>query len=104
MLAVSTEQQAVTSPYLTTKEAAVYLRISLSTLYKYVHFEKIHPCRVGALLRFRREDLDRLAKGEALAPQTGPSQSTFQAVRTRVRSLKTEYTAACLTYPQKGVR
>jgi excisionase family DNA binding protein len=43
---------------MTAKEAAEYLRIPLSSLYKLTHFRKIPFIKCGRLLRFRRTKLD----------------------------------------------
>ena len=42
----------------TVKEAAQYLRIAISTVYKMVRAGTLTHTQVGKCLRFRREDLD----------------------------------------------
>jgi excisionase family DNA binding protein len=53
------------SPYLTAKEAAVYLRFaSVDALYKGIKNEGIPVRRRGRTLLFHREELDRWLAGE----------------------------------------
>jgi excisionase family DNA binding protein len=46
------------SKYHTTEETATYLRISISTLYKYVHHKKIPFHKLGNRVIFIFEELD----------------------------------------------
>lgn len=55
--AVVEGEPAVISPYLTAKEAAVYLKISYSTFRKKARLIRKQP----GTGRYRREDLDRFA-------------------------------------------
>ena len=59
------EQQACTidSPYLTSKEALVYLRLpSLSSLYSHIRENRLPVCRVVRDLRFDKRELDAWVK------------------------------------------
>ena len=46
------------SNLLTVSEAADYLRLKTSTIYHYVHHNKIAFYKVGSRVLFKREDLD----------------------------------------------
>jgi len=46
--------------WLTTKEAAEYLRISVGSLKNLIYRRKIIPRKLGRLNRFKKSDLDRL--------------------------------------------
>jgi excisionase family DNA binding protein len=52
------------SPYLTSREALVYLRLpSLSALYHHIHDNALPVCRVGGDLRFDTRELDAWMRG-----------------------------------------
>ena len=64
-LASEPSHGALDSPYLTAKEAAVYLRFaSVKALYKAVRLHQIPVCYRGVSLLFNRLDLDRWLHGE----------------------------------------
>ncbi len=44
---------------MTPQQAAAYLSIKLSTIYVLSMRHQIPVCKIGKLLRFRREDLDK---------------------------------------------
>ncbi len=46
--------------WLTTKEAAEYLRITIGSMKNLVYRDKVHPRKLGRLNRFKRDDLDRM--------------------------------------------
>jgi hypothetical protein len=58
MLPSSLASPAITSPYLTAKEAATYLRMSYSTFRKKARLIKMMP----GTHKYRREDLDEFAQ------------------------------------------
>lgn len=78
------------SPFLNVEEAAQYLRLSPNTLRTYVQERKLPFRKHGRRVVFRVEDLDSWSQ----ARKVEPSVSKFQEVRSRLRSLKTEYTHA----------
>jgi excisionase family DNA binding protein len=58
---------SVESPYLTAKEAAIYLRFAtVRALYSAVKRERIPVCYRGTSLLFHRADLDRWLAGESV--------------------------------------
>jgi excisionase family DNA binding protein len=55
---------AITSPYLTSREALVYLRLaSLSALYHHIRENGLPVCRAGGDLRFDTRELDAWLRG-----------------------------------------
>ncbi len=46
--------------WLTTKEAAEYLRITIGSMKNLVYRDKVRPRKLGRLNRFKRDDLDRM--------------------------------------------
>jgi excisionase family DNA binding protein len=57
-------QRAIDSPYLTSKEALIYLRLpSLSSLYSHIRENRLPVCRVGGDLRFDTRELDAWVRG-----------------------------------------
>lgn len=54
----------IDSPYLTTKEAAAYLRTTSNAIYCLVERGKIKPLHHGKLLRFTKEQLDAYLQRE----------------------------------------
>lgn len=53
--------------WMTTKEAAEYLKVSEATIYRWARDGKLPAYRIGATRRYKREDLDALA--EPIAPE-----------------------------------
>lgn len=59
MIKFSKDGSAIASNFLTAQEAATYLDVSISTLYKFVHERKVTFYKPsGKLLRFSITDLD----------------------------------------------
>lgn len=54
---------ATSSPYLTTEEAADYLRASRQRVFDLVHGGRLSPARDGRRLLLRRDDLDDYLAG-----------------------------------------
>jgi excisionase family DNA binding protein len=46
-------------PLMTYKEVAEYLQIALSTAYQMVHLEKIPCIKIGRVVRFRKQVIDK---------------------------------------------
>ncbi len=44
---------------LTVEEVAEYLRVKVSTIYNWTHVEYIPHIKLGRVLRFRRDDIDK---------------------------------------------
>ncbi len=81
----------MTSPFLTPVEAAAYLRVQPSTIYKWVHFKKVPYTKLNGKLVFRQTEIDAWTRGSK--EQQSPTLSRFQAAKLRVLngSLKTEH-------------
>ena len=58
-LGASCGRTEASTPWLTTTEAAEYLRVSPSSVYHMVSRKEIPSSRVGRVLRFNRDELDR---------------------------------------------
>lgn len=56
------EQQEI---YLTRKEVAEYLKISLPTLHKLVKDSILHPFKIGGSVRFKQTDIQSLFKNNS---------------------------------------
>ena len=52
--------------WLTTKEAATYLRVSLGSLKNLVYRGYLKPSKLGRLNRFKKDELDRLLENSIL--------------------------------------
>ena len=84
--------------YLNVDEAAKFLRISKSTLYKYTHLRKIHFRKHGNKLIFEKQELIKWSLGNRVAPQTNYRHSNQYDIikqknvdqKTDVSSLKIE--------------
>ncbi|MBO7617318.1 MAG: helix-turn-helix domain-containing protein [Bacteroidales bacterium] len=63
------EEKTEDRPFMTIKEAAKYVQLSLGTVYNYVHFNKIPYWRTktGRAV-FRKEDLDAWMLSERVDP------------------------------------
>ena len=48
------------------KEAAIYLRISTSTLYRWVHQKKIKHAKIGSRVLFSQEYLDEFINNNTI--------------------------------------
>lgn len=48
------------------KEAASYLRISISTLYRWIHQKKIKHVKIGSRVLFSQEYLDEFIKNNTI--------------------------------------
>lgn len=71
------QPSSVVSPYLTSREALVYLRLkSLSALYHHVRENGLPVCRAGGDLRFDTRELDAWLRGT----------TALELVRTRRRA------------------
>jgi excisionase family DNA binding protein len=58
------QSRQIESPYLTSTEAVVYLRLpSLSSLYSHIRENQLPVCRAGGDLRFDRRELDAWLRG-----------------------------------------
>lgn len=58
------QPRQVVSPYLTSREALMYLRLpSLGALYNHIRDNKLPVCRVGGGLRFDTRELDAWLRG-----------------------------------------
>lgn len=63
-LHVARGAREIVSPYLTSKEALVYLRLgSLSALYTHIRENGLPTCRCGGNLRFDTRELDAWMRG-----------------------------------------
>jgi excisionase family DNA binding protein len=76
------------SPYLTLDECSEYLRISASSLRKHVRTGRIPARKHFGKWVFRLDEVELWSQSKSVLP----FQSRFQAVRERLRSLKTEST------------
>jgi excisionase family DNA binding protein len=54
------DDDAMTSPIMTTPEVARYLRIHYSTLYKLIRQGRIPAFKIGADYRFKRDAIEKL--------------------------------------------
>lgn len=60
--------RAIDSPYLTSKEALIYLRLpSLGALYNHIRDNRLPVLRSGAGLRFDKRELDAWLRGASSA-------------------------------------
>lgn len=57
-------KQSGYGPLLTQTEAARYLRVSRSTVFRMCRDGELTPVYVRGLKRYRREDLERIARGK----------------------------------------
>jgi excisionase family DNA binding protein len=57
-------------------EAATELRVSVNTVYAWIHSGTIPSVRMGGLYRIRREDLNALTAGELAAVPSVPVTNT----------------------------
>ncbi|MBN2209556.1 MAG: helix-turn-helix domain-containing protein [Candidatus Coatesbacteria bacterium] len=55
-------------PWLTARQAAEHLGLSLKALYCRISMRQIPFCRLAGSLRFRRSELDRFLEQNAVAP------------------------------------
>jgi len=90
------------SPIMSVSEAAQFLRITVPTVYAWVHERRIPHRHHGRRLVFSRNDLEKWSEAHAVAmlePLTFPRNEVNQLHRNRhkhsktMRSLKTERTA-----------
>ena len=51
---------------ITIQETASYLRISLSTLYRWVHQKKIKHIKLGSRVMFKKEDIEEFIKSKTI--------------------------------------
>ncbi len=66
------EVKGTVNTLMTPREAAEFLRWSVSTLYTYASRRRLPSVKVGRSLRFRRSDLEKLVKaGERPALRSG---------------------------------
>jgi excisionase family DNA binding protein len=82
----------IVSPYWDVHQAAAYLRLKPSTVYQHASKGIIPARKHGSKLVFLKEELDGYSEKRRKVPSAAP-QSKFEAVRARLRSLKTEHTA-----------
>ena len=61
---------AVPKAALSTREAARYLNISLPTMYRLLKAGELPYLRIGRILRFRLEDLDRFLESRVIPART----------------------------------
>lgn len=54
---------------LTIQEAASCLRISVSTLYRWIHYKKIEHVKIGNKVMFTEEALDKFIKNNTITPE-----------------------------------
>jgi excisionase family DNA binding protein len=66
------ESAAGTSPWLSLGEAAAYLRVSERQVQRLVKGGRIRSSTIGRRRLLHRDDLDRAATGEDVAPTTSP--------------------------------
>lgn len=66
---------------LTVKEAADYLRIHTSTIYRLLKKKQLPAFRVGSDWRFNVEDIDRWRLGDANPPPVEPQLGRKRNVR-----------------------
>jgi excisionase family DNA binding protein len=59
---METQKQTQVSPWLTTKEAQVYLNVGRTTLYKWAQKGIIKVYKIGSFNRFKRSELDEALK------------------------------------------
>ena len=79
------------TPFMTAPEAAQFLKMGLSTLYRLAKEEKIPARRHGGSWRFHRTELEAFDSRRHTPPaREEPFLSPFERARERVRSLKTE--------------
>ena len=54
---------------LTIKETASYLRVSVSTLYRWINFKKIEYIKLGSRVMFSEESLNEFIKNNTITPE-----------------------------------
>ena len=54
---------------LTIQEAASYLRISVSTIYRWIHHRKIEYIKLGSRVMFSEESLQEFIKNNTIVPE-----------------------------------
>jgi excisionase family DNA binding protein len=52
--------------YMTSKEAAAYLKVSIQTLYRIAKTKKLKSYKVGKVARFKQEDIDKYVDGNRI--------------------------------------
>jgi excisionase family DNA binding protein len=70
--AASTQEPNPT--WLTHSEAARYLGVAISTLYRYAEQERIECRKLGNRLEYRRSSLDRFKENQIRPPRSGRSR------------------------------
>lgn len=59
------------SPYLTAKEVAEFLRVHLITVYRLTAAKALHPVKIGRMWRFERSEVETFAKSSRDVMESG---------------------------------
>jgi excisionase family DNA binding protein len=73
------------SPFMTVRECAEYLRLDVSTIYSWVREENIPHRRHGRSIVFHREEIDAWSQARAKPVKGVAPLSPFQAALARVQ-------------------